>query len=239
MIRKRVEIGYSKKLGRFLMAYSTILLAGGKGLRFKEQNQEYKAFIKFKGIPFVLSVLKQIPSSANDDIIIVTIKRHATRFMDLIEQYQFSPKPKLVFDEIPFQGPMIGVINGMQVAYHDGCLVVPCDAPLLKIEVLQELIKQFEQIQNTSAVIPRWPNGYIEPLTAIYRKSRFLEPCRRHFEQGERRLSYVLASIPGVRYVKIEQFRKVDPKLVSFFNVNTENDYLKLKALYKKILALE
>lgn len=220
------------------MAYSTILLAGGEGIRFRGRNQEYKAFIKFKGVPFALSVLKQIPSFVRD-IIIVTIKRHATRFLELIEQYQFYPKPKLVFDEIPFQGPMIGVINGMQVAHHDGCLVVPCDAPLLKIEVLQKLIKQFEQIHNTSAVIPRWPNGYIEPLTAIYRKSLFLEPCRRHFEQGERRLSHVLASIPGVRYVEIEQFRKVDPKLVSFFNVNTENDYLKLKALYEKILALE
>lgn len=220
------------------MAYSTILLAGGEGIRFRGQNKEYKAFIKFKGVPFALSVLNQIPNSARD-IIIVTIKRHATRFLELIGQYQFHPKPKLIFDEIPFQGPMIGVLSGIQVAHHDGCLVVPCDVPLLKVEVLQELIGQFEQIQNTSAVIPRWPNGYIEPLTAIYRKSLFLEPCRRRYEQGERRLSKVLATIPGVRYVEIEQFRKVDPKLVSFFNVNTENDYLKLKALYEKILALE
>ncbi|MFQ6125958.1 MAG: molybdenum cofactor guanylyltransferase [Candidatus Heimdallarchaeota archaeon] len=221
------------------MTYSTILLAGGEGIRFRGQNQEYKAFIKFQGIPFVLNVLKQIPRSAYDDIIIVSIKRHATRFLELLEQTQFSPKPKLVFDEIPFQGPMIGIINGMQVAQHDGCLVVPCDIPLLKVEVLQKLIQQFEQIHNTSAIIPRWPNGYIEPLTAIYRKSLFLEPCRRHFEQGERRLSQVLATISGVRYVDIEQYRKIDPRLVSFYNVNTEADYLKLKALYETKIAHE
>jgi len=220
------------------LSYSTILLAGGEGIRFSGRNQEYKAFIKLKGVPFALSVLKQIPSFVRD-IIIVTIKRHVPRFLELIEQYQFYPKPKLVFDEVPFQGPMYGVISGMQAAYHDGCLVVPCDVPLLKIEVLQELIEQFEQIHNTSAVIPRWPNGYIEPLTAIYRKSLFLEPCQRYFEQGERRLSLVLTAIPGVRYLEIEQFRKIDPKLVSFFNVNTENDYQKLKALYEKIIALE
>ncbi|MFQ5821758.1 MAG: molybdenum cofactor guanylyltransferase, partial [Candidatus Heimdallarchaeota archaeon] len=173
------------------------------------------------------------------DIIIVTIKRHATRFLELIKLSEFHPKPKLIFDEIPFQGPMIGIISGMQVAHHDGCLVVPCDVPLLKLEVLQELIKQFEQIHYTSAVIPRWPNSYIEPLTAIYRKSLFLEPCRRYFEQGERRLIKVLATIPRVRYMDIEQFRKVDPELVSFFNINTEKDYLKLEALYEKIRALE
>ena len=218
------------------MDYSTILLAGGEGTRFRGPNQEYKAFIVFKGVPFFLRVLKQIPNSVRD-IIIATTKSHAMRFVEVSAQYQFEPKPKLVCDETQFQGPMSGILKGMQATLHDSCLVVPCDVPLLKAKVLQELINQFEQANSTSAVIPRWPNGYIEPLTAIYRKSSFLEPCRRQFDQGERRIRKVLDALPGVRYVEIEHFRKIDPELLSFMNINTEEDYLKLETLPRKILA--
>lgn len=213
------------------MYYSTILLAGGGGTRFRGQNQEYKAFVLFKKVPFFIRVLKQIPSSAYD-IIIVTIKNFAPKVLQLIEQYQFYPKPRLAFDELQFQDPMSGIISGMQAAHHDGCLTVPCDISLLRTGVLQELMTKFEQTNNVSTVIPKWPNGYIEPLTAIYRKSLVLKLCRSLFDQGERRLSKTLDALENVRYVDIEQFRKVDPELDSFVNINTENEFLKLEALH-------
>ncbi|MFX0196466.1 MAG: hypothetical protein ACFFCW_10115, partial [Candidatus Hodarchaeota archaeon] len=56
--------------------------------------------------------------------------------------------------------------------------------------------------------------------------------CRSLFDQGERRLSKTLDALENVRYVDIEQFRKVDPELDSFVNINTENEFLKLEALH-------
>ena len=146
----------------------------------------------------------------------------------LIEQYQYQPKPKLAYDEPPFQGPMNGILTGMQLAQYDNCLVVPCDVPLIKTEVLQVLINLLEQANDSPAIIPRWPNGYREPLTAIYRKSLMLDPLRRHFQQGERKIQNVLDALPAIRYVTIACLQKVDPELYSFININTEEDLHKL-----------
>lgn len=209
------------------MECSTILLAGGEGRRFRGSNTHYKAFLKFKGLPLFLRVLRQLPSYIQD-ITIVTAKHHMVKFEELIEQYTVQPKPKLAYDEPPFQGPMNGILTGMQLAHYDKCLVVPCDVPLIKTEVLQVLINHLEQANDSPAVIPRWPNGYREPLTAIYRKSLLLEPLRRYFQQGERKIQNVLDDLPEIRYIPIACLQKVDPELHSFINVNTKDDFREL-----------
>ena len=213
------------------MECSTVLLAGGEGKRFTKNRDEYKAFIIYHGLPFFLRVLKKIPSSASHDVTIVTTKSHVKKFNDLIGQFKYQPLPKIVFDEPPFQGPMNGIIKGMQSAFHDNCLVVPCDIPLLKTKVLQDLINRFEQIKNAPGIIPRWSNGYREPLTAIYRKKFLFEPLLREFEQGERKIQNVLDSLSGIEYVEIDQFRTIDPALHSFCNINTNEDYHNLESI--------
>jgi len=209
------------------MECSTILLAGGEGRRFRGSSNQYKAFVKFKGLPLFLRVLRQLPPYIRD-ITIVTAKQHSVKFEDLIDQYKFQPKPKLAYDEPPFQGPMNGILTGMQLTHNDYCLVVPCDVPLIKTEVLQVLINHLVHANDSPAVIPRWPNGYREPLTAIYRKSLMFEPLRRHFQQGERKIQNVLDELPEVRYVTMACLQEVDPELHSFININTADDFREL-----------
>jgi len=60
-----MEVRNPRNLDGLFMLYSAILLAGGEGRRFRGSSQEYKAFIKFKGIPLFLRVLQQLPGSSH------------------------------------------------------------------------------------------------------------------------------------------------------------------------------
>jgi len=61
-----------------------------------------------------------------------------------------------VFDEIQSQGPMSGILTGMQMTLHDHCLVVPCDIHLVKSQVLQELV---DQLKKPLAHLPSFLDG--------------------------------------------------------------------------------
>ena len=70
-------------------------------------------------------------------------------------------------------------------------------------------------------VIPRW-DGMVEPLHAVYSKG-----CLAAIESlvGKGTLSVnKLLTLVRTRYVETEEIDRLDPKHLSFFNVNTEAD---------------
>jgi len=77
-------------------------------------------------------------------------------------------------------------------------------------------------IADFDAVIPE-VGGKLQPLHAVYRKQ-----CARKIESlavgGEKRLTAIAAAV-NARKVDEDEVRKIDPQLLSFFNVNTPEDY--------------
>jgi molybdopterin-guanine dinucleotide biosynthesis protein A len=110
-------------------------------------------------------------------------------------------------------------------------LLLPCDTPLLSKDILLLL---FDLCPNKNAVIPRWPNGYIEPLQAVYRTKPALEAAEKALSEGRLNMQAMVDKLRGIRYVSTLVLRQLDPQLNSFFNVNTPMDLKRAEKLLKE-----
>jgi molybdopterin-guanine dinucleotide biosynthesis protein A len=103
--------------------------------------------------------------------------------------------------------------------------------PLVNSEVLK-LMR--EVITTENAVIPRWPNGYIEPLHAVYRTKPSLEAAEKALSENRMDMLSMIKNLRSVLYLSTLVIEQLDPKLETFFNVNTVNDLKKAEQKIKK-----
>jgi molybdopterin-guanine dinucleotide biosynthesis protein A len=107
-------------------------------------------------------------------------------------------------------------------------ILLPCDTPFVLKEIMELL---FELSPRVNAVIPRWPNGNLEPLQAVYETSSFLEAIKKTFEKGENRLLFAISLLKKVRYISTNVIKQIDTNLTSFFNTNSFLDLEKAKKI--------
>ena len=126
-------------------------------------------------------------------------------------------------DVIKNCGPMGGIYTALSYSNTERNLIVSCDMPLLAKEVVQFIV---ESSTDTQITIPEH-GGELEPLCAIYDKS-----CRDRFEallkNGEYKLQYAL------KYFSVKKITMSDNVFGNqwFANINTPEQYLKLKSIY-------
>ena len=184
---------------------SSIILAGGKGSRLNGN----KALTLLCGRPLYTYSL-EVASKVAEEVILV-VKR-GDFGIDGVE---------LAFDPLPESSPLVGIYSGLLKVRGEYTLVLPCDAPFLKSELLERL---FEEADGFDAAIPIWRNGNIEPLISVYKSDAMLEASGSALKKGCSSPREAIAMLKKVNYVDVEGLRRYDPKLMSFFNVNTEAD---------------
>ncbi|MHA1916898.1 MAG: molybdenum cofactor guanylyltransferase, partial [Candidatus Ranarchaeia archaeon] len=134
------------------------ILAGGKSLRIDE-----KPFLKINEKTLLEIIINQVRDLTDNLLVIVKNDNQKTR----IEQLKIH-NIKIVTDLIKeISTPLIGIYTALNSTLTPYVLILPCDSPIIQIDFLKELISM---IQNYGAIIPKWPNGWIEPLHAIYSK---------------------------------------------------------------------
>lgn len=110
-----------------LPACSVLLLAGGRGSRLGGRD---KGLVEWQQRPLI-AWLHGLVRPLTDDLIISCNRNH-----DAYAAYA----DRLVPDEDDlFQGPLAGIRAGLAAMRHDWLLVLPCDAPLLDVLLLQAL----------------------------------------------------------------------------------------------------
>lgn len=145
--------------------------------------------------------------------------------------------PQFVADAYPDTGTLGGIATGLRHT-TDWTLVVACDLPLVSAPLCRFLwaIAQEQEIgasDRWDAVVPV-VDGYEEPLHALYH-ARCLPAIEARLAQGQRR---VISFMPDVRtrYVGEDELRRVDPKLHSFVNANTPEEWSKaLDLLHREL----
>jgi molybdopterin-guanine dinucleotide biosynthesis protein A len=90
---------------------------------------------------------------------------------------------------------------------------------------------------DKNAVIPRWPNCFVEPLQAVYCTKPALEAARDGLRSGEVRMQAMVNRLRNIRYVSTIVLEQLDPGLRTFFNVNTPLDLKKAEAMFKVLKA--
>lgn len=111
-----------------LLTVSGLILAGGQGSRMGGRD---KGLVSYRGKPLVDHVIGRIAPQVDELLI------SANRNLEDYAQRGY----RVIADTLPdFQGPLAGVLAGLQAASCEWVLVVPCDMPNLPANLAQRLL---------------------------------------------------------------------------------------------------
>jgi molybdopterin-guanine dinucleotide biosynthesis protein A len=191
---------------------SVVVLAGGQSRRLGRD----KSLLILDGQPLVARTVHRL-AAMSDDLIVVA--NDTTRYESL------ALSARLVGDEWPGMGSLVGIYSGLKVARHSHALAVACDMPFLNLELLRYMLPLSK---GYDVVIPRL-GAYLEPLHAIYGKV-CLPAMARLLKQGRRQIIAFFDQV-RVRYVEADEVDRYDPRRLSFVNVNTPKDWEEVQRL--------
>jgi molybdopterin-guanine dinucleotide biosynthesis protein A len=201
---------------------TAIILAGGFSTRFGCD----KGLAPLVNKPLIMHVIDAVDAVVEEKIVVVSSKVQAEKFAKIL-----GSNVKIVVDKSELQSPLVGALTGFCEALGEYALLLPCDAPLVSKDILALLL---EMCIGKNAVIPRWPNGYIEPLHAVYRVKPALEAAEKALSEIKLNMRSMVEKMRNIRYVSTLVFQQFDPQLKMFFNVNTPLDLKKAESLLSK-----
>lgn len=201
------------------LSNSAVILAGGFSRRFGSD----KSLVTLLDKPLIMHVIDRVSPLVNEVLLVISSETQKQKFEPILNH-----KAKMVIDKYESQSPLVGAITGFETAKGEHSLLLPCDTPLISEKVVQLLL---DMCTNRSAAIPRWPNGYIEPLQAVYRTKSALTAAKTALAQGNRNMQSMIDNLNGVRYVSTIVLEQLEPNMSTFFNVNTPQDLKKAESM--------
>ena len=210
-----------------------VILIGGKSTRFGSD----KGIFEFLGKPLLSYQLETLAQFNRDIFIVAHAQEQIDAYkekIDFAENISFITDNMEIIEDEDLRTPMIGLYSAfkeLSKLNFEKVFAFSCDSPLIKSEVVELLLRQAE---GYDCYIPRWENGFIEPLFAIY-------PVKEAFEQARESLlnkTYKLTNLVNenwkVNYVPIEyDIKPLDENLITFINVNGPIDIEKLMEIYQ------
>ncbi|MCD6114272.1 MAG: molybdenum cofactor guanylyltransferase [Thermoprotei archaeon] len=204
------------------MKSSLIILSGGLGRRV---NFQFKPFLKVCGKPLIKLVLERLFSEELFEEVIVVVKNDKQKAM--LEEALRHFKVRIVEDEKRFEdGPLVAIYTGAKHARMEYVFIVAVDYPLMTADVAKKMLLK---LKECDAVIPEWPNGFIEPLVSAYRREKLVKASYKALLLGMRKARAPLEFLERPCLVSVFSLSK-NPEIV-FTNVNTLEDLLKAEKL--------
>ena len=204
------------------MERSAIVLAGGFSSRFGQD----KGVLELADKPLIRHVTDAIDLLVDEVVVVTNSRERILKYSQVM-----AADVQFVVDVCKARSPLIGALTGFGSAHGKYSLLLPFDTPFVSQEVVSLL---FELCQGKVAVIPRWPNGYIEPLHAVYQTKLALEAAEDAMTEGKLKLRALIEKLQGVRYISTIAIQQLDPELLTFFNINTPADLNKAMTLIKQ-----
>ncbi len=189
---------------------SGAVLVGGESRRMGRD----KAMLSVDGQPLVqhvVGVLREVV----DEVLLVGTGAERYGWLDA----------RIVDDLIPGAGPLGGIHTALSSASRSRCLVVACDMPFLNLGLLRYML---QEAVGWDVVVPR-SRGRLEPLHSAYARS-CLRPIERMLENGELCPLDLFPRV-SVRYLETQEVERLDPRRLSFVNLNTPDDLVLTRAL--------
>jgi molybdopterin-guanine dinucleotide biosynthesis protein A len=200
---------------------SAIIIAGGFSKRFGQD----KCLVTLAGKPLFIHVTDRISALVNETVVVVRSEEQEETYT-----YLTGSKMRLATDKCKNQSPLVGALAGFEAASNEYSALLPCDTPFVSTGVIQLM---FELCVGKDAVIPRWPDGNLEPLQAVYNTSAARTAALKAIEAGKLDMRSMIAHLKGVRYLSTLVVGQLDPECLTFFNINTHLDLKKAEQLLK------
>jgi molybdopterin-guanine dinucleotide biosynthesis protein A len=190
---------------------SVAILAGGQSSRMGTD----KAFVRVGGRAIVERTVERL-HSLSDELIIVSNTPTSYAYLGL----------PVFTDLLPHNGPLGGLYTAVSQTRGEATLVVSCDQPFLNTALLRFLL---DLRHGYDVVVPLNRESYPQSMHAVYAKS-CLVPIRRCLDANRLK---VIGFYPDVRVRSVagEEIDRFDPQRLSFFNVNTPDDFAEAERL--------
>jgi len=193
------------------------VLAGGDSRTFGRDKLTYKVY----GKPLIMYCIERVERSKEiNKIVIVTREGREDEFK------------RLGYDVI-VDNLLVGPIGGIYVTLLEfgEAFVVGGDMPLIVPEFVDFIVKMFRRSRG-DLVVPLWPNGFLEPLHAVYSRG-VINTLKESIQSRSYRVQDAIRRSRAC-FIKVEDLPRKWHE--SFFNVNTMKDIaefvkrLKMKA---------
>lgn len=191
--------------------WAGIVLAGGMSSRFGEP----KALASWGGSTFVEHILK-VMTTAVQEVVVIS---HS----DIKERVEQLIQVPVIEDIRHYKGngPLAGIVSGMEYIEADWYAIMPCDAPNVSQEWFPILLEQTSD--EYDAVVPII-NGRKQPLLAAYH-NRVKEKIYTLLQEEKRSMGQLLSQC-NVKYIAGED---VQANADWFINVNTKEEYAQVQ----------
>ena len=199
---------------------SAVILAGGEGRRMQGAD---KGLLMLWGQPLVAHLIKRLTPQVAQVLINANrnhshYQAYAPTFSDHIGDHSFCNDNR--DDEAAdFNGPLAGFAAGLRHAAHEWVLFVPCDSPLLPLDLAQRLS---DAISHTGQIAVADDGERTHAATVLLHKS-LLPSLQDYLSAGDRKLQLWYAR---------HELLKVDfsDQKSAFTNLNTPAALAELEA---------
>jgi len=211
-----------------------VILIGGKNIRF---GNESAAVLDVLGKPLILHQIETL-SKFDEDVFLVANSEYQInsyyREINFPRDINFIVDDTEIIGESDVRTPMLGIYSGFKelnnLGFEKGFLLSG-DMPLIKPEVIELLIKE---VEGYDCCIPRWNNGFLEPLFAIYPVEKTYELAKKTIQEKNYALNSIIDKTWNINYISVEEsIKPLDQNLVGLINVNGPIDLEKVIKLYK------
>lgn len=189
------------------MSISAIILAGGRASRMGGID---KGLVQLQQKPLIAHVIARLIPQADE--IIINANREIAQYQAL--GYLILQDAQAELEVLKdFAGPLAGIYLGLKYAKHDYLLTVPCDSPLLPLNLAQCLMAALTK--NNADIAVAKSKNHTHPVFCLCKKS-IHSSLNKYLQQGHRKVS---------AWQKSQKYIEVDfNDDAAFINLNTIED---------------
>ena len=171
----------------------------------------------FGGEPLIAHIIGKLRGLGDECVVSIGKNRAAEDYRSVL------PNDTLVIqDTFDFQGPLAGFMTALNRCKSNLCFLGACDMPFIEPKVVEYLF--CEGSQNSGAV-PKWRDGRLEPLHAVYDCNAARLAFRKITDEQVLSMISLVDHIPGIRFMNVEQeIARLNPTLNTFRNLNTPRE---------------
>lgn len=180
--------------------------AGGQSRRMGQD----KGLVPFLGQPLIARIVERL-RPISGELLVTTNKPDDYAFLNL----------PLFPDPLPDRGALGGLYTALSAASLPYVAVVACDMPFINPLLLGA---QFEHLQSSQSDICILHTGEgMEPFHAVYRRETCLPPIRQAIDEDRWRVDAWFSKVK-LHLMRVEEIRRYDPDLRSYWNINTPEE---------------
>lgn len=189
---------------------SAVILAGGDSKRMGTN----KAFLRLEDSNLIDLVFNRVNSLFAETIVV----------SDRLEELAYLPA-KLTKDLYTGveKSALRGIHAGLTVSSYPASFVIGCDMPFFSLSLINYMSRFAIQYD---VVVPRH-GEHFQPLFAFYNKTT-LDLILERLKENKLKISDLYRSL-RIKDIVEDTIKEFDPHFFSFNNINTRDDYYKLK----------